>query len=158
MTITEIFENFHDEAFRLECLPEYLVESETAAINTFTEAGVMPKDLNQDWLAIIGKSVSQSKSIKRLRLLSKELTDYEKFELAAYKPNIDIGEDIRFAFRDDYENYQDFWIFDIQWMAVLDYDKNGKFVSVSVRKATHLDIVSANYWKSIFNRSPLICK
>lgn len=153
MDIDDLFETFH-EAFRLECLPEYRVDSEATAIAEFVATGSIPKNLNEDWIELIKTSVEHSKSIKRLRLISKELTDYEKFELAAYRLNVEAGEEIRFAYRDDFKVPQDFWIFDMTWIAYLEYDQDGRFLGISTKLATSEEVEMAAFWKAVFDKSP----
>lgn len=132
MTITQLFSDFKESAFRLETLPEYNVPDETEAREYFHANGALPEGHNEEWLKLINKNVSAGKTMKRLRLLTIPFTEYEQFEMAAYKGNIAAGEQIRFLKNKKLKPVQDFWAFDNTWIARMLYDDCGAWLGAEV--------------------------
>jgi len=97
------FETFTKTAFRLEALPIYVVDNEKEAYEEFITSGKVSEDTASDWVKTVKANVSAGKSVKRLRLLSDELTPYEQYELLAY-PGIRSGEQIRLNARSLYSD------------------------------------------------------
>lgn len=147
MSFDELFEMFTEEAFRLETLPIYDVEEEKEAIKEFKNTGKIINNIDQEWMDLL----KIGKPVKRLRLLSNPLSDYEIFELEAYKSNLKYGEDIRIANRDNFnEELQDFWIFDMKWIGIMKYDHDGKFLDMDFHVATNEEVEMAKKWKKVY--------
>lgn len=151
MDINNPFETFEKSAFRVEGLPEYKVEGETEAIQYFKENGRVPDGFGKNWRELVNSNIKSGKKMERLRLLSDELTDYERFELQAYWGQGD-GENIKIAPRNDYSDlYQyDFWFFDDKWIAQVNYTEDGTFINFDVRIATDDEIREFTYWHAVF--------
>lgn len=150
MDFDKLFEMFTIEAFRLETLPIYDVEEEKEAIKEFIETGRVVNNIDKEWMDLL----KIGKPVKRLRLLSNPLSDYEIFELEVYKSNLSYGEDIRIVNRDKFdEQLQDFWIFDMKWIGIMKYDKTGKFLDMDFREASNEEIEMAKKWKKIFENA-----
>ena len=151
------FETFERTAFRLEALPQYIVENEKEAFAHFLETGeIMLKDT--DWQDLVAKNIAAGKKMERLRLFSKDLTDYERYEIEAY-PGPKAGEVIRTALRKEYElEYRyDFWFFDEVWIAQVNYETDGTFVNFDVRVATEEEKQMFNDWYDVFkSATPLV--
>ena len=154
MDINNPFETFERSAFRLEALPQYLVENEKEAFRDFKESGVLPGSFGSEWAELVSKNIQTGKSMQRLRLLSDELSDYEQFEIKVYS-GISVGEDIRAALRAEYiSRYEyDFWLFDSYWIAQVVYEGDGTFVRIDMREATNEELEKAEYWIDVFNQS-----
>lgn len=150
MTFDDLFSGFRHEAFRLERLPQYLVDFERVEFEEFKTTGEIPENFNDDWHRLIRACRSAGKSMKRLRLLSENHSDYERFELSAYPSSVAAGEDIRFALRKDYRESPDFWIFDEEWIALMDYGPYGEYLGQEIRKATTSEMEEVAYWMSVF--------
>ncbi len=147
MDFDKLFEMFTIEAFRLETLPVYDVEEEKEAIKEFKETGKVVNNIDKEWMDLL----KIGKPVKRLRLLSNPLSDYEIFELEVYKSNLSYGEDIRIVNRDKFdEQLQDFWIFDMKWIGIMKYDKTGKFLDMDFHEASNEEIEMANKWKKVY--------
>lgn len=147
MDFDELFEMFTEEAFRLETLPVYDVEEEKEAIKEFKETGMVVNNIDKEWVDLL----KIGKPVKRLRLLSNPLSDYEVFELEVYKSNLKYGEDIRIANRDNFnEELQDFWIFDMKWIGIMKYDHDGKFLDMDFHEANDEEIEMAKKWKKVY--------
>lgn len=154
MDFDELFSSFEEEAFRVECLPAYKVDEEADAIRCFEETGVVPDLLDDGWNEALDLSSQRGKPVRRLRILHEPLTEYERFELAAYEQNIRHGEDIRaITNRFDLRETRDFWVFDMKWIVLLNYDEDGSFVSSETREATPEEIEMAAYWRSVFDEA-----
>ena len=150
MDFDKLFEMFTIEAFRLETLPIYDVEEEKEAIKEFRETGRVVNNIDKEWMDLL----KIGKPVKRLRLLSNPLSDYEIFELEVYKSNLSYGEDIRTVNRDKFdEQLQDFWIFDMKWIGIMKYDKTGKFLDMDFHEASNEEIEMAKKWKKIFDNA-----
>lgn len=147
MDFDKLFDMFTIEAFRLETLPVYDVEEEKEAIKEFRETGRVVNNIDKEWMDLL----KIGKPVKRLRLLSNPLSDYEVFELEVYKSNLSYGEDIRIANRDNFnETLQDFWIFDMKWIGIMKYDKTGKFLDMDFHEANDEEIEMAKKWKKVY--------
>ena len=152
MDFDKLFEMYTEEAFRLETLPVYNVFEEDAILE-FKETGKVINNIDNEWVSLL----KIGKPVKRLRLLSNPLTDYEVFELEVYKTNLKYGEDIRIVNRDDFsEELQDFWIFDMKWIGIMKYDQDGSFLDMDFHEATDEEIKVAMKWKEIFEHAKKI--
>lgn len=155
MDFDKLFEMYTNEAFRLETLPVYDVPEETSAIQEFKETGKVINNIDYEWMDLL----KIGKPVKRLRLLSNPLSSYEVFELEVYKSNLKYGEDIRISNRDDFkENLQDFWIFDMKWIGIMNYDKDGKFLDMDFHEASEEEINIAKKWKEVFEKAKKLDK
>ena len=154
MNLDNPFETFEESAFRLEALPQYLVENEKIALGHFISTGKLPKFFDSEWRELVKKNIQSGKTMHRLRLLSDELTDYEKFETQIYTGS-EVGEEIRANLRSAYaDKYQyDFWLFDNYWIAEVIYENDGTFVRFDLRVATKDELEYAKYWLNIFEHS-----
>lgn len=153
MDFDTLFEMFTEEAFRLETLPVYDVPEEKEAIIEFKETGKVINNIDKEWMDLL----KIGKPVKRLRLLSNPLSSYEVFELEVYKSNIKYGEDIRICNRDDYnEKLQDFWIFDMRWIGIMNYDKDGKFLNMDFHEANKEELELAEKWKLVYEKAKKI--
>ena len=150
MEFDELFELFNEEAFRLETLPVYDVEEEEKAILEFNKTGKVVENVDNEWIDLL----KIGKPVKRLRLLSNPLSNYEIFELEEYKTNLKYGEDIRIVNRDNFnEILQDFWIFDMKWIGIMNYDKDGKFLNMNFHEANKEEIEIKKKWEKIFENA-----
>jgi hypothetical protein len=156
MDINNPFETFQRYAFRLEALPQYIVAEEIEPLRYFEETGLM-NDRDTEWPELIRSNTLQGKKVERLRLLSEKLTDYERYEIQAYR-GPSVGEDIRTALVKDFaDQYKyDFWFFDDEWIAQVNYEADGTFINFDVRTATQQEKDMFMYWHGVFeNAKPL---
>ena len=148
------FETFTKSAFRLEALPVYVVDNEKEAYKEFITSGKLPEETASDWATIVKANVSAGKSMKRLRLLSDELTPYEQYELLAY-PGIRSGEQIRLNTRSLYSDRYvcDFWFFDNKYITQMNYEIDGTYINSETRKANEEEKKMLEYWLGVFDNS-----
>jgi len=151
------FETFKQVAFRLEALPQYIVEGEKGAFYEFKKSGELSNRLNSEWAKLVKENVTSGKSMKRLRLLSDQLTAYEQFELLSY-PGIRSGEEIRVCARSSHKNnyLYDFWFFDNEYITQMNYDSDGVYIDNDTRKATHEEKRALSYWLCVFEKSEIL--
>ncbi|WP_234347345.1 DUF6879 family protein [Streptomyces specialis] len=125
-----VFETFERTAFRLETLAVYDVEEERKEFEDFLAGKPLPPEWSDNpW---VRSMTDLGKSVARVHVLRSPLTDYLRFELAAYPGNIAAGEKIGIidlAQRDvrglpDH----DFWIFDDSAVYRMHYADSGAFI------------------------------
>jgi len=157
MNIDNPFETFTKTAFRLEALPVYIVANEKEAFKEFTLSGKLPDTTTSNWARVVKENVSAGKSMKRLRLISDELTVYEQYELLAYS-GIKSGEGIRLAARSLYESayVYDFWFFDNEYITQMNYEADGTYIDSDTRRATNEEKGMFDYWLKVFDESDIL--
>lgn len=120
-------------AFRLECLPQYLVPQEDEEFSAWRrgERTLATPDTNE-WLQRISSSTRAGYRWYRVHVLDYPLTEYSQFELFGYQANSRAGEEIYIADRDWHPSLDvlrtDFWLFDGGTAVVMIYDDEGRFV------------------------------
>jgi hypothetical protein len=132
----KLFERFERSAFRVEARDQYDVAEEREELARFLAGKELPPGSpgSRAWLAFITANMSAGRVVERVRIVSEPLTDYTRYEFAAYRRNIGAGEQIRVLPRsvltdaDQAWASEDFWIFDDELVAVLHYDDVGRFV------------------------------
>jgi len=157
MNIDNPFETFDEIAFRLEALPQYIVENEKEAYGKFKLSGEITNESDSEWEKLVKANIESGKSMKRLRLLSDELTPYEQFELLSY-PGIGVGEEIRLNGRSLYKDkyLYDFWFFDNEYITQMNYGVDGTYIDSVTRKANDEEKQALIYWMSVFDDSDLL--
>jgi hypothetical protein len=114
------------------------VEPEREAFEAFLAGEELPEHSPEydAWLTQVAGATSAGRRFERIRLVTEPLTDYTRFEFAAYPENIAAGERVwilpRALLTDADERWaaEDFWIFDDQVAVVLGYDDDGCFLGV----------------------------
>ncbi len=133
-----LFERFERSAFRIEARDRYDVENERDEFAAFLEGKPLPpRSPERDpWLSLVAAHKAAGRLIERVRIVSQPLTDYTRYEFAAYRDNIAAGEKVRVVARaaltdaDQRWASEDFWIFDDGPVVVLSYDDDGRFIGV----------------------------
>lgn len=150
---TDLFRRFEHTAFRLETLQRYTVEYEEQPFQRFLAGNPAVHDPSKDeWCALIRDAVAVGKRMGRVHVVVEPLTDYLRYEMTSYAPNVDAGEDIRLSpvrqgeWPPGLPRDHDFWLFDSTELWVMAYDEEGRFLHVE-----HVDdpaeIVQANHWR-----------
>ncbi|MGC5401549.1 DUF6879 family protein [Streptomyces sp. DT20] len=125
-----LFETFRWTAFRLETLSVYSVEEEHEEFERFLLGG----DMGPDWTdnPWVRSMTNKGKQLSRVHVLSSPLTDYLRYELAAYPGNITAGETIGIIDRAERNVAglpdHDFWLFDDQDVYRMHYTPEGAFI------------------------------
>ena len=129
-----------EEAFRLEAQQRYAVPAEDEQFRAFTEGRPLPSDprVNRS-MQIIRSATDRGCRIRRVHVVDLPLTVYLRYELAAYRENIDAGEEVGIAVRAWHpglaELTEDFVLFDpgadrpaMVWMR---YDGQGQLAGLA---------------------------
>jgi hypothetical protein len=127
----KLFESFRVSAFRLECLPAYDVteDAEREAFRCWKSGEERPP-VEREWLLTVRRAVGRGARMQRVRMVSTQLTEYQRFQFAwGYQENTAAGEEISIL---DHEPpgllRVDFWLFDDATAVVLEYDDAGRFL------------------------------
>ncbi len=124
------FENFKKYAFRLELLQEYNVDGEKESIKEFLKTGKVSED--KDWTNLIKSAISRGAFMERVHVIILPISKYLKYEIEAYKANIEAGEKVSFMLKEEFDKINtkinhDFWLFDDKIVLKMNYDLSGKF-------------------------------
>lgn len=146
---------FRKHAFRVESLPDYPVNhAPSASFAYFLETGSVPPGHNEGWADIVKSHTAAGRRVERLRLVSRPLSDYERYELAAgYRPALAAGEVIRVAFGDQHDPVKDFWLYDDETLEWMNYDPQGEFQGSDVVSVTPADASLIQHWRDAFRRA-----
>lgn len=160
----ELFDIFKYNAYRVESLPNYKVNSEEKDYINFIN-GYPVKYGDKDWINNLTQWKKEGKKIKRIRVISEELTLYEKYEFYCYHENFLAGEEIKILPRNIYEtlvnkNDQfDFWILDEQYMCKLNYALDGTFLGserLNENISKYIELFNLLESKSIFDYREIV--
>ncbi|MCJ1677790.1 hypothetical protein MTF65_10640 [Streptomyces sp. APSN-46.1] len=130
----QLFETFERTAFRLETLAIYDIEDEREEFERFVAGGDMGPDWDDNpW---VRSMTDQGKQVSRVHVLRSPLTDYLRYELAAYPGNITAGETIGIVDQAerDVTNLpdHDFWLFDDHDVYRMHYTPEGAFIGAEL--------------------------
>lgn len=143
-------------SYRLETLDEYRDPSEEEALRLFLNHGG-PVQRTQWWYEHVRKSLRDGKVMARVHVVSEPLSDYVRFEVAAYLVNgVAAGEDIRILPRRHAKTLDlapfDYWLMDSKIAYVLSYDDTG--VMTQVKETTDAGTISACCrWRDVAMRA-----
>ncbi len=127
----EYFRSFKKYAFRLEVLQNYIVEDEKAEFNEFLKSGKVKMD--KSWEEIITSAKKRKAKMQRIHVIRLPLSNYLRFEIAAYKLSQKAGEKIFLLEEGKFRKLKnkisnDFWLFDDKVALRMKYDESGKYV------------------------------
>jgi hypothetical protein len=113
----DLFDAFQFSAFRMETRQEYTIEEDREAIAGWREGRARPaySVRTSPWAARLATSSIAGKLWQRVRVVEMPLSDYVRWETAAYVESSVLGEEIRVLVRTPQkfaELIDDFWIFD----------------------------------------------
>jgi hypothetical protein len=133
-----VFDAFRSSAFRLLTRYWYLDEEETEDYQAFLSGTYQPvRSYRTDpWLARVAQTTAAGRQWQRVHVIRQPLSDYMRFELGEYRANVEAGEDVRLADRDQYPELadltEDFWLFDADTTephaVLLRYNDEGRMI------------------------------
>jgi hypothetical protein len=136
----DLLTSFEQEALHLETRDAYGTAVELPHMAKW--AAGEPDDLGwlSDWCANLREGVKADKSVRRARIVSEPLSDYQRWSHSIARPMVDAGEDIRWVPRRLLSTTlipgNDFYLFDGRLVIFLTYTGNGlaagKFASAEV--------------------------
>ena len=154
MDLSELFDEFEIYAFRLEGLGHYSIPGREERLDMFQRGEELPKGFNDQWVETISAALSRGARMERLRLTSDPATLYERYETeAAYRPGVQVGEDIRVDLRGGHDFQQDFWAFDDKWFVPMSYSENGEFIDATVLKMDDSYVALVKQWRSVWEKA-----
>ncbi|MFH9493543.1 MULTISPECIES: DUF6879 family protein [Streptomyces] len=141
-TLGDLFDSFEREAFRLETLDDYSKSGNVDAYHAFLAGLPQPDSYNAGWVEELRSHTGKGKRVYRVHILSRPLTDYLRFELGwGYRKNRSGGEEFFILDVTDKPNplagVPDFWCFDSESVAVMNYDEAGKYTGSAVLAPEH---------------------
>lgn len=130
-----LFDSFASTAFRVETLPQYLVDEEAEEVRTYLRGDPAPDSIktDNDWRTMIRSKVKEGGVISRVHLVESPLTDYLRYECEwGYAFNTLAGErvDILDLTEVTYEGPRpefDFWLFDDRIGVRMFYGEDGRY-------------------------------
>ncbi|MCS0604752.1 hypothetical protein NX794_26555 [Streptomyces sp. LP11] len=136
-TLSDLFDSFQREAFRLETLDDYSKSGNVDAYQAYLAGESQPENYNAGWVDELRSHTESGKRVYRVHILSRPLTDYLRFELGwGYRKNMTGGEEFFILDVTDKPNplagVPDFWCFDSGSVAVMNYDGTGKYLGSDV--------------------------
>lgn len=125
---------FRHRLFRMETLPEYAVDSDGDDYQRWLDGAPEPTwERLGRWLDVLRAERAEGKVSSRVRVLSAQLTDYERYACEfGYRYTAEAGEDIRILRRGEHVIpdaliERDFWVIDDHQVIDMHYDEHGRF-------------------------------
>ncbi|MFD5320388.1 DUF6879 family protein [Streptomyces sp. NPDC127098] len=124
------FTSMKHDAWRLETLPVYTMPQEAEKFARFRAGERSPNDHTSAWMDDIRHWRGQGRTVGRVHVLRRPLSDYLRFEFEYYyRHHVRAGEEIRILDLTDRENPglpdQDFWMFDDSRVVLMHYRSDG---------------------------------
>jgi hypothetical protein len=124
------FRDFTSSAFRLELRQVYTMPGEADEFKRFQEGELPPPGYHYGWLDTVANARQAGKTMRRVRVVTRPLTDYTRYEFAwGFIYNVEAGEDIRILDLTDQPDFNlpehDFWLFDESTVVNLMYNPDG---------------------------------
>ena len=140
-TLGDLLTTFKTSAFRLEALTSYNVPEDAAALRQYgAGAAAPPPGFMSDWQDLVRSASAKGRTMSRVHVVPQSLTPYLKFEVEwGYPGSVEAGEDVRIlqtdrpanAFKSNWPA-SDFWLFDDETVALMNYDADGSFVGATI--------------------------
>ncbi len=133
------FANFRYSLFRLEALQVYAGSGDDDALAAFQAGEPIPlSSALRKWTQMLRQRAGSGCVVQRVHVITLPLTDYMRFELASYAPNVEAGEDVRIIpvtnddpWPDDVPR-NDFWLIDSSELWSQRYDPDGTWLGVEL--------------------------
>lgn len=135
----ERLDRFEAKLFRMERLPEYVVDSDGGDYERWLSGAAEPTwSRKQSWLDVLRAERAAGKVSSRVRVLSERPTDYERYACEwGYALNAAAGEDIRVLRVGEHAvppwlGVGDWWLVDDREVVAMYYDPQGRFEGAEV--------------------------
>ncbi|MCS0637726.1 hypothetical protein NX801_19055 [Streptomyces sp. LP05-1] len=146
------FDAYERTAWRFEAQPTYTMPKEAANVARFLRGEPKPVDHNTGWHERVHGFVTSGRTIGRVRVVRRPLTDYQRYQFTWGIPgNIDAGEEIRIldVTQKDYGlplSSTDWWMFDESRIVHLNFRPDGTQIN---RELFTGDITPYLEWQNI---------
>ncbi|MER7276662.1 DUF6879 family protein [Dactylosporangium sp. NPDC000244] len=125
----ELLQTFEREALHLETRDAYGTETELPYMAKWSRGEPDDLDWLQDWCENVRAHVDAGASVRRARIVSEPLSDYQRWSYSIAQPMVDAGEDIRWISRRLVSTIgipgNDFYVLDGRLVVFLIYAGNG---------------------------------
>lgn len=152
----EFVDRFHQyrySVFRLETLQNYGNSGEDGAFAAWRAGRPIPMTPElRTWTQMIRANAQAGRIMQRVHVVTEPLSDYIRFELAGYAPNVEAGEDIRIIPVHDRGHWptdvpqHDYWLFDSNELYDQHYDADGWWLGTELIRDPER-IVDACRWR-----------
>jgi len=122
---------FKRRVFRLETLDYYDAENERDPYARFLAGQPVDPAWREPWKRLVRDVRASGRTMERVHVVSEPVSDYVRFSLLhGYPANVEAGEDVRIL--DRMKAFMelvwdgDFWLFDDELAAFLEYDRDGR--------------------------------
>ncbi|MFF4924581.1 hypothetical protein DR950_27125 [Kitasatospora xanthocidica] len=144
------FDGYQHDAFRFEAQPAYTMPKEAENLARFLRGEPKPTEHNAAWHRRVHGFVSSGRTIGRVRVVRRPLTDYQRYQFAWGIPgNITAGEDIRILDATDRDlgiPDKDWWLFDGSSAVHLNFRPDGTQIN---RELVTGDMHQYQEWKEL---------
>ncbi|MCD0447661.1 hypothetical protein LO762_00390 [Actinocorallia sp. API 0066] len=124
--------------------------SQASSFAEWKQTGGLSSHQWGDWAAIVGDAVNRGVTWRRVRVISKPMSEYMRWEHAVTDMNVSFGEDIRWLWRHDAADLllpaADCWVFDsriVRWNFQRGDDTNPRVYTFSSDPRITRDIAGA---------------
>nr|WP_285485578.1 DUF6879 family protein [Amycolatopsis taiwanensis] len=104
------------------------------------------------WLDMVREAAAAGRRFARVRVVSRPMTDYQRFSHVLAKRNNAAGEDIRYLTRDQAEALSlpnhDYWLFDSCKLVIMHFAEDNRFEGAEIIEDPTV-IVQHNYWRDV---------
>jgi len=130
------YATFTHSAFRLETLPQYLVEVEAEEFANFLKGEPVPSTVDTPWFRQMAAGTKAGKRWHRVHTVERPLSDYLRYEIEGYRDCVLCGDDVRIADLGGHPELraftEDFWLFDAETdhpsVSLMRYDAEGHYL------------------------------
>lgn len=143
-TWTNYFRDFKRSAWRLETHAIYTMPQEQGTYQRFLSREKPTGEHATDWAARVAQMVSSGRTIGRVHVLTRPLSDYLRYEFEWwYQFNVQAGEDIRILDLTDQANPglpdEDYWLFDDSTVVRMLYRSDGTQIGRELVETPDID-------------------
>jgi hypothetical protein len=141
---------FEREALHLETRDAYGTKVELPHMTKWTAGESDDLEWLQGWCSTLREHVRAGKSVRRARIVSEPLSDYQRWSYSIARPMVEAGEDIRWVPRRLVSSValpgNDFYLFDDRLIVFMIYAGNG----LGIDKVVSTDPASVQLCRSAF--------
>ncbi|MFD6443965.1 DUF6879 family protein [Promicromonospora sp. NPDC060204] len=143
--VGKLFAEFEHTAYRLETLDRYNSPNLREPMARYLATGTTDMAWLEGWLSTVRSRTRGGRVIRRVRVVSLPLSDYNRFGLWTAAFNNEAGEDIRYLARHDAAGLPgfDYWLFDSRTAARMRFDDGVALDAEPIEDPTTL--VDLNY-------------
>lgn len=103
-----------------------------------------------DWLSMVRTAASEGRRFRRVRVVDRPLTDYNRWAYVVAQHNVAAGDDIRYLARERARTLRlpehDYWLFDSNKLLHMHFDEGDRFIGGELVDDAG-EIVRHNHWR-----------